>query len=292
MKTESTRKPIQSEKTQNEVILQFLNHGNVLEQRSTDRKIKELLIENTQLKQQLQNRAYKTNEILNHNQKIVSIIAHDLRSPYNSLLDALDLLRQNAASMNKEELSSYFNLIYNTTNNSLELLDNLLGWTTLNSSSRKFSPNLLNLDNVVEGVLDNLKPISEMKGINVVNNIPANLETLADQNMLATVIRNLVTNAIQYNHQGGHVLISAKVVDKLLEVEIRDDGMGINEDDLDKLIYNPEENVAMGSKEGRWKGLGLMFCREFIEMHGGDMKIESMVGVGTAVKFTIPLSND
>lgn len=291
MKAESNRKPNQAEKSRSEVILQFLNLGSDREKESAESKIRELVMENIQLKQQIKNKAYKTNEILNHNHKIVSIIAHDLRSPYNTVLGNLDFLRKNSATMNQEVLNSYLDLIYNTSNNALDLLDSLLDWTTLNMNSKKFNPVLFNLQHVILEVLHNLKPIIDLKKISIVNNIPPHIMVIADQNMITTIIRNLVTNAIQYNHQGGKVIISSELKGDRLEMEISDSGIGITEDCLDMLSDSLNSEELVTCKEESWKGLGLMFCKEFIGMHGGELKIESKVDVGTTVKFTIPLSN-
>lgn len=288
MKTTSPRKFSQAEKDRNEVILQFLDLGTDKEKVSAERKIRELVMENIQLKQQLLNRAFKTNEVLNHNHKIVSIIAHDLRSPYNTVLGTLDFLKKNSATMNQEVLNSYFNLIYHTTNNALDLLDCLLDWTTLNKNSKKFNPILFNLHHIVTGVLQNLKPISDLKEISIVNKVPSHLVVIADQNMITTILRNLVTNAIQYNHHGGNVVLSAYFEDDRLEVEVSDSGIGINDESLDQLSVSLNSEKTTICAEESWKGLGLMFCKEFIGMHGGDLKIESKVGVGTKVKFTIP----
>lgn len=292
MKATSPRKFNQAEKNRNEVILQFLGLGTDKEKVSAERKIRELVMENTQLKQQIINKTYKTNEVLNHNHKIVSIIAHDLRSPYNTVLGTLDFLRKKSTQMDQEVLKSYFDLIYNTTNNALDLLDSLLDWTTLNKNSIKFNPILFNLHHVVAEVLHNLKPISDLKEIKIVNKTPTHLVVIADYNMITTIIRNLVTNAVQYNHHGGEVVISAVFNEEHVDVEISDNGFGINEKCLAMLSGSLDSASPLTSKEESWKGLGLMFCKEFICMHGGDLQIESKVGVGTKVKFTIPLSND
>lgn len=291
MRAETPRKLNQTEKTRNEVILQFLNNDSKQEKESVESKFRELVMENIQLRQQIRNRAFKTNEILNHNHKIVSIIAHDLRSPYNTLLGTLDFLRKNSASMNQEVLGSYIDLIINTSNNALELLDSLLSWTTLNKSSKKFNPTLFNLQHLVTGVLQNLKPITEIKEMNVVNKIPSHIVVIADQNMLTTIIRNLVTNAIQYNHQGGKVVVSSNFNDDQLEVEVTDNGKGIDAELLDMLTDKLNTESVTACYADTKKGLGLMFCKEFVGMHGGDMQIESKVNTGTTVRFSIPTAD-
>lgn len=291
MRAETPRKLSQSEKTDNKVFLQFLNRDSKKEKESAENKIRELVMENIQLRQQIRNRAFKTNEVLNHNHKIVSIIAHDLRSPYNTVLGTLDFLRKNSASMSQEVLGSYFDLIINTSNNALDLLDSLLDWTTLNKSSKKFNPTLFNLQHLVSGVLQNLKPVAEIKEINIVNKIPSNVVVIADKNMLATIFRNLVTNAIQYNNQGGEVFVSSNLNDDQLVVEISDNGKGIDAEQLDLLTDKLDSESMNTCFSDSRKGLGLMFCKEFVGMHGGDLKIESKVNVGTTVKFTIPTAD-
>lgn len=288
MNSETPGKLNQTEKTRNEVILQFLNNDSKQVKESVESKFKVLVMENIQLRQQIRNRAFKTNEVLAHNHKIVSIIAHDLRSPYNTVLGTLDFLRMNSASMSQEVLSSYFDLITNTTNNTLDLLDYLLDWTTLNKSSKKFNPTLFNLQHLVMGVLRNLEAIAEIKEINVVNNITSHIVVIADRNMLATIIRNLVTNAIQYNHQNGEVIISSNFNNDQLEVEIADTGRGINTELLDALSDKLNSESLTACFNDSRKGLGLMFCKEFVGMHGGDLKIESRENIGTTVRFTIP----
>ncbi len=263
------------------------NRGLDYEKEVAYKKISDLVNENIKLKNELKNQERKVNELQKHNNKIVSIIAHDLRSPYNSVISVLDIIKMGTPDMDKKTMNSYLDIINQTTNNSLELLDELLSWAVLNNNSGSFNPERINLFQLSMRVVEKLSPLAELKEITLLNNIPDNLNIIADTNMLEAIFRNILSNSIQYNVKGGTVTLSAASNNSATEIEISDTGMGINKEYLKKLLTNNTSDETSETQSERWKGLGLLFCKEFVERHNGNLTIESEEGKGTSVRFSL-----
>lgn len=284
MKTDPYKRYIQSNPNS---LFYSRSRGLDYEKEVAYKKISDLVNENIKLKNELNNQERRVNELQKHNNKIVSIIAHDLRSPYNAVMSVLDIIRMSAPDMDKQTLSSYLNIINETTNSSLELLDELLGWAVLNNNSGSFNPERINLYQISMKVVDKLSPLAELKEIKLINNIADNINIIADPNMLEAIFRNILSNSIQYNVKGGTVALSAANLNSVTEIEIKDTGKGINKEYLKKLLSNSTSDETSETQLERWKGLGLLFCKEFVERHNGNLSIESEEGKGTSVRFSL-----
>lgn len=264
----------------------YLKTESQIQDEVAHKKIRELVKENIALKHQIEKLQTKSNQLLHHNHKIVSIIAHDLRSPYNTLLGAVELLKT-STNLSKEMISHYLDMISDTTNNSLHLLDDLLDWAIISKSKSIFRPSKYLLKEIVDKVLYSVQSLADMKEISIINNVSFNFLVNVDRNMIETVLRNLISNAVQYHRSGGTVVINATEIERFVEIEVSDNGNGINKKFLKQLFFEEKLAETNETKEERWKGLGLLFSKEFIEMHGGKLNIETEEGKGTNVKFTV-----
>ena len=222
--------------------------------------------------------------------KFFSIIAHDLKTPFNSLLGFSEILVEEINGNNFENIKKYTQHIYDILIQSYALLNNLLDWSLSQTGGMKFKPEKINFNEISNELIDYLKNIAQNKKLVINSNINDNLELIADKNMLTTIIRNLVSNAIKYSSQGGEITISASTDNKETRISVKDTGIGINAEDLEKLFKIEESISTKGTENEKGTGLGLILCKEFLEKHNGKIWAESKFGKGTTFTFTIPIN--
>ncbi|MEN8249195.1 MAG: PAS domain-containing sensor histidine kinase [Bacteroidota bacterium] len=223
--------------------------------------------------------------------KLFSIIAHDLRSPFNSLLGLSDLLLVSNKDDDKVKSEEYIKLINDISHRTLELLGNLLAWASSQSGLGKFSQQEVDIISLVNEVFNTTHPSAINKEIEIVNNIKTITTVYADRNMIKTVVRNIINNAIKFTKKGGSVKISAKklIEKKKLEISITDTGIGIPKE-KQKDLFRIDKNISTrGTDNEVGTGLGLILCKEFVEKNNGEIKLESKAGKGTKISFTLPL---
>jgi signal transduction histidine kinase len=219
--------------------------------------------------------------------KLFSIIAHDLRSPFNSILGLTRLLKEQKERYGPEETDKMIKAIYDSAHNSYALLNNLLEWARSQSGSMYFQPEDISLRVTLDEVLALLKPQAEEKGVILESRIP-DLMLKADNNMLHTILRNLITNAVKYSYSGDKVYIKAEKDRAMVRICVEDTGIGIPED-AQKNIFNINDNYRIAGTAGeKGTGLGLMICKEFVERHGGTLELQSKTGRGSSFCFSMP----
>jgi two-component system, sensor histidine kinase and response regulator len=243
---------------------------------------------NASLEILLEQRTSKLLEIVTTNGKFLSIIAHDLRSPFSSILGILELLKLSLKEFNKDEIEEYVNIVYNSANNTLILLDNLLEWAVSQNIEKTFKPVKINLCELLREEIENLKTIAEQKQIMLSHTIEPGLNATADLQMVKTILRNLINNAIKYTNTDGKIVVTALENKQFVEISVNDTGIGISPEDRKKLFKIEAFHSTPGTNNEQGKGLGLMLCKEFVELHGGDIKIESEPGKGSSFAFTLP----
>lgn len=233
----------------------------------------------------------KLTELNDTKDKFFSIIAHDLRSPFNVILGFSDLLSSNFDELDDISKKSYIENIKEGAENTYKLLLNLLDWSRSQANSMEFMPENFNLYYTAEAATSMAKQQSLLKGITLTNTIPEETTAWADQNMIKTVIRNLVSNAIKYTSAGGSVTISATTdkAKQTVSVTVSDTGVGISHDVLPKLFKVGEKIKTNGTANETGTGLGLILCAEFIQKNHGTINVESTVGVGSQFIVTLPL---
>ncbi len=213
--------------------------------------------------------------------KFFSIIAHDLRGPFSSFLDLTELLSEELASMTKEDIQVMVRLMRNSAGNLFRLLENLLEWSRMQRGLAKFTPEFHELMPRISAILVLILDSASKKEIKINYNIPKDLMVFADGNMLDVIIRNLVTNAVKFTPVGGSISISAKhFSDNSVLISIKDTGIGMSKSMIDNL-FRLDVNTSRRGTEGELStGLGLIICKDFVEKHGGILRIESEEGKG------------
>jgi len=227
--------------------------------------------------------------------KFFSIIAHDLKSPFNAMIGFSKLLRDNFADFTLPEQKEYINYIYHAVQNTHKLLDNLLLWSRSQKGVVEFRPEKLKLNALSFETIEFLSEVAVDKSINIKDDIQDNIYVRADSNMLSTILRNLVSNAIKFTPKGGEIIINARSLSyenrqKDIEISVKDKGIGIAEGIQSKLFSIGESSLARGTENESGTGLGLVLCKEFVGKHGGEIRFESKIGRGSTFYFTIPAS--
>lgn len=235
----------------------------------------------------------KNEELLKLNfekDKFFSIIAHDLRSPFNSIIGYSDLLLEQVRNKDIEGIDEYAQIILKSSKSALDLLMNLMEWSRSQTGRIESKPEYFEIVSFIKKNTLMYIDIAGQKSITIKYNLPNNLTVFADCNMINTVFRNLITNAIKFTMPGGEINIS--IMDKQNEIifSVSDTGVGIPQNSIDKLFRIDQSYSTAGTNKEKGTGLGLILCKEFIEKHDGKIWVESSVGVGTTFNFSLPLS--
>jgi signal transduction histidine kinase len=220
--------------------------------------------------------------------KFFSIIAHDLKSPFNAIVGFSELLVDQIREKDYDGLIEYAGYIHSSSLRAMSLLSNLLEWSRTQIGRMNYSPERIELQAIVNETIELLTDSAKQKDIAISNKIPEKLIVFADKTMIGTVLRNLVSNALKFTNTGGHVTLTAQQVDDNLLVSVSDNGVGIRKEAIPNLFLIEESKSTSGTEKETGTGLGLMLCKEFIEKHGGRIWAESEVGVGSTFKFTLP----
>lgn len=243
---------------------------------------------NASLEKLVDQRTKKLDELVSANSKFLSIIAHDLRGPFSSILGILELLKMSLHSSTINEIEGYVDIVYNSTNNTLKLLDELLIWVISQNKEKSFNPVKINLYELLAEEIKSMIISARQKQISLNHTIEPNINVTADLQMVKTVLRNLIGNAIKYTNINGVISINAVRSKQFVEVAVIDDGIGLSSDDQKSLFRIESFHTTEGTNNEKGTGLGLLLCKEFIEMHGGNIWIESQPGRGSRFAFTLP----
>jgi len=252
--------------------------------------IKEDITLRKETEEALKNSEAQLKEINKTKDKFFSIIAHDLKSPFNTMLGFSNLLIENFEKYNIEKQKQYLGIIHTGTKNTYKLLENLLLWSRSQQGNIKFSPEELNLYLLSNETIELLMQSAKNKSINIENKIPENIFVEADKDMLSTVVRNLISNAIKFTPKGGTIEIGCVETRhgvSLREIYVKDNGIGISKE-MQSKIFDVGENISTkGTEKEDGTGLGLVLCKEFIEKHNGEIWVKSEEGKGSSFIFTI-----
>jgi PAS domain S-box-containing protein len=242
------------------------------------KKEEELLAEHTK---QLQKLNYTKD-------KFFSIIAHDLRNPFHSILGFTELLMRNYSDFDDAKKQEFVGLIYESSQHAHNLLENLLQWSRTQTDRIKYNPSKQSLSRIIDETVQVLNASLKKKGLIFSSEIQKDIFVYVDKNMIELVIRNLLSNAIKFTPSGGKISISAKDDGKFLVVSISDTGVGIDPEDLHRLFQFEEFHTTTGTAGEPGTGLGLIICQEFIKKHGGEITIKSELDKGSTFTFTLP----
>lgn len=248
-------------------------------------------IANSKLKEQQKIIETKNQELHQLNEdkdRFISILAHDLKSPFNSLLGFLSLLLKNVHKYNSEKIEYQLNIINNSAQNTYYLLDDLLNWIRTQSGKLPFEPQELNLFDITKFVTTSMKINADLKKITLNNWVIKDTKIIADRNMLNTIMRNLVANAIKFTGEYGQININAEYDKDNTLISVSDNGIGMNLDTQAKIWDHSQVFTSEGTSKEKGTGFGLLLCKEFVERHGGKIWVDSELGKGSVFKFTLP----
>lgn len=259
-------------------ILLFILAINVIKARNKNHEIQML---NEELK--------KANS---HKDRFISILAHDLRSPFNTLLGFSELLTENLGELDKKDIETFANQIFNTAQNAHNLLDELLLWAKAQSNQFPYNPKKLNLNELCKNVITSHSLIAEKKKINLLQVQSESVYVMADELMIKTILRNLLVNAIKFTHENGTVSIGYSVRKEMAVISVSDTGIGISGAEKAKLFNINSVYSKTGTANEKGTGLGLLLCKELVLKHGGEIWVESKTGKGSQFFFTLPLARN
>jgi len=281
-------------KTGNEIHLVFNaiflrdEHGKILGSRGTAydiskrKKDEEVIINaNSELK--------RINSVKD---KFFSIIAHDLKSPFQGLVGMTGMMAEDIYSFSQAELSDFSVKMHESVKNLLKLLTNLLDWARMQQGAISYDPVNLILAKVVLRNINLISKSGEQKGIELILNVPDNQKVFADEEMINSILGNLLSNAMKFTSRGGNITISSKESENnMVEIAVQDTGIGMSESLAEKLFKMEERVGRLGTEGEESTGLGLLLCKEFVERHGGKIWAITKENEGSTFYFTLPSNN-
>jgi signal transduction histidine kinase len=220
--------------------------------------------------------------------KLMALLAHDLRSPIATIDGLLWVIIRELNGHLSQELLSMLTTTKERVNNTSILIDELLYWSLSQTDRITLNPVKLSLSEVAAGVITNLQPQALSKGITFNYQLPTHFTLKADPQMLQLILRNLIANAIKFSHSGSHILITATSQDTMAKVVVRDYGIGIDADNQKKLLNRNINFTTPGTKGERGTGLGLNLCLDLAEKHGGKLTLESELNKGSTFTLILP----
>lgn len=245
----------------------------------------------TSKKEELQKLNEELKKLNDDKDTFFTIIAHDLKSPFSSLLGYSEFLAKDISNLSNEEIRSFSEEIFNSAHKVFKLLENLLWWARLNTGRIEHSPKNFNLMEVVLEVINLYKENIVKKKINLKCSHNSSSAVFADMNMIHTVIRNLMSNAIKFTHPGGNIFVNITKNNNSVQFSIEDNGTGIEENLLEKLFTERNKTSNKGTAKEAGTGLGLFLCKEFIKINNGSIWAESKLNSGSTFYFTLPVEN-
>jgi PAS domain S-box-containing protein len=224
--------------------------------------------------------------------KFFSIIAHDLKNPFNTILGFSDLLLKKYQKYDDAKRLKMLEVIHSSGESTQKLLENLLEWSRSQTGRISFEPESLIFEVLLREILDLFEETAKTKDITLDYQIPESIVLNADKRMLSTILRNLISNAIKFTPRNGHVIIYALRDEyNTARISVSDTGVGMTQDVLEKLFKINEKVSEVGTEKEKGTGIGLLLCKEFIERHKGNIWVSSKPGEGSEFTFSLPLSN-
>ncbi|HAN18607.1 MAG: hypothetical protein A2X13_13735 [Bacteroidetes bacterium GWC2_33_15] len=229
----------------------------------------------------------KLHELNASKDKFFSIIAHDLRNPIAGFLNLTEILSENFSTFSEKESQEFIDVMNQASKQLYNLLENLLQWSRSQTGSVPFEPKYIALKKIIENTIDLLMMNIENKKLKIYIKIDDQCTVFADENMITTVLRNLISNAIKFSNPEGAITIRAELKDKEVEISVIDNGIGMKQEDKEKLFRIDVHHTTPGTSDEKGTGLGLILCKEFVERNGGKIWVESDLNKGSAFKFTL-----
>ena len=222
--------------------------------------------------------------------KFFSIIAHDLKNPLSAFTGVANFLIERFYELSHEEIKEFLDDVHCSAKQLYELLENLLVWSRSQRGLVQFNPMPLDVAQIIKSNIELVKMNADAKHIELISEVKTDILAYSDPNMLNTIIRNLVTNAIKFTRIDGKVILKAIEENEFIKISVLDNGIGISDKDLEKLFRMDVSYSTEGTGNEKGTGLGLILCKEFVEKHGGKIWVTSKIGEGSEFNFTIPIN--
>ena len=241
-----------------------------------------------EVNEKLKNSEQELKSLIETKDKFFSIISHDLRGPLYTLSGFIQIMKKDISVFSPDELSRFSIQMERSLQGATALLDNLFQWATTQTGLIEFAPAELKLYKVVEENKQLLQPAADLKEIMLINSVSPDFELTADIQMMRLVLRNLMANAIKFTEKGGWVKVQVQEKDKATLITVEDNGIGMSKKDQDELFRHKRIPSQRGTDNEKGSGLGLLLCREFIELHNGQLSVHSSPGAGTTFSIHLP----
>ena len=251
----------------------------------------ELTAKNLEIKKQKEELEIQRKELEALNltkDKFFAIIAHDLRNPFSTVLSLSELLAKEFDTFEPDKMQVFIEQIYKYSNNTFNLLENLLQWSLLQTGRTVLRAKNGNIGDFINENIELLKGNALQKKIELVWINPMDCYAFFDYNMITTVIRNLISNAIKFTPENGRIVVEVTADPEKYKISVRDNGLGISAEDQAKLFRIDSNPSTIGTSQERGTGLGLILCRDFVEKNGGKIGVDSEIGKGSTFYFTVP----
>lgn len=222
--------------------------------------------------------------------KFFSIIAHDLKSPFNALLNLSEFLVEDLSELSMEEIRSFSKEINKSAHSVFNLLLNLLQWAQIKTGRFSKTQEKLEMADLTGKTIVLLENLASKKSIKISNNVDSSHSMLGDKIMISSVMQNLISNAIKFTKRNGSIIVSSEAENGRIVINIKDDGVGISKENLQKLFKLDEHLTTIGTANEAGTGLGLILCRELLEKNNGKIWAESIEGLGTTFSFSLEKS--
>ncbi len=223
--------------------------------------------------------------------KLFSVIGHDLRSPLGSVKMYLEYLSESIDELPKDQLQNTFDVLVKTVDEVFSLLENLLGWAKSQSGNLSINKEIINLNDLTNNVHSLNKGNLKFKNISFSLNIAPETTIFADMISITSVFRNILSNAIKFTPEGGSISINSNVEDGFVVIEFKDTGIGISEENIEKIFDSTQHITTYGTNQEVGSGLGINLCKDFTFKNGGDLWVKSIVGEGTSFYLRLPEKN-
>lgn len=252
---------------------------------------KNLEIQTSRLNDELTNSHKQLLDLNIQKDKMLSIIGHDLKTPFHQIISLSQILKENLEELDSETKEELINDILNASENGIKILEELLNWAKAQRETGTLRPEKIQVKELVENVISGLKVSADNKKVNITTNFPENAEVYADKNTINIALRNIINNAIKFSFSGGNIHIEFKKQDKFAVLSIRDEGVGMSENEVKKLFLSSVSTSTTGTAGESGTGLGLLLSRELLIKNKGKLEVESQQGVGSVFKIILPVNN-
>jgi signal transduction histidine kinase len=262
----------------------LLSYEQDLTIRNQNKELKQL---NVSLEEKVEQRTRELRELNAAKDKFFSIIAHDLKNPFNTILGFTDLLHSEFSDYSEQRKEQFIKIIHTTAKTAYELLENLLDWARSQTGRLKCMPVDIDLDDIFDRNLQLLNEYAAKKSIEIKKEGTLG-QAFADDNMITTVMRNLISNAIKFTPDNGCITVASKKMKDEIQISVNDNGIGIKKEDIPKLFKIDAQYSTEGTNQESGTGLGLLLCKEFINQNKGKIWVDSKFGKGSTFTFTLP----